>query len=60
MSAKIIVVIQMGHFELQKSAVVIRTGGLGVYPQKSTNKISILVGGGGAMTMKIVPLLQNK
>lgn len=60
MSAKIIIVIQMGHFELQKSAVVIRTGGLGVYPQKSTNKISILVGGGGAMTMKIVPLLKNK
>lgn len=60
MSAKIIIVIQMGHFELQKSAVVIRTGGVGVYPQKSTNKISILVGGGGAMTMKIVPLLQNK
>lgn len=34
MIAKIIIAIQIEHFELQKSAVVIRTGGLGVYPQK--------------------------
>lgn len=60
MSAKIIIAIQIEHFELQKSAVVIRTGGLGVYPQKSTNKISVLMGGGRAITLKIVPLLQNK
>lgn len=38
MSAKIIIAIQIEHFELQKSAVVIRTGGLGVYPQKARTK----------------------
>lgn len=39
MSAKIIIAIQIEHFELQKSAVVIRTGGLGVYPQKHEQNI---------------------
>lgn len=34
MSAKIIIAIQIEHFELQKSAVVIRTGGVGCLPTK--------------------------
>lgn len=55
MSAKIIIVIQMAQFELQKSAVLIRTGGVRVYPQKSKNKIFILMGGGRAMPLKLCP-----
>lgn len=37
MSAKIIIAIQIEHFELQKSAVVIRTGGLGATKKHEQN-----------------------